>query len=155
MPSKLSTLVPLLLGITAAQCAVAPPGPVTGPNLIAIVTDDQGRWAMGAYGNSEIHTPNMDRIAREGALFRNAFVATPVCSPSRATYLTGLYPTETGITDWIAPSQAKDGLGLDAPTWPQVLQRHGYRTGLIGKWHLGMLPQFHPTDAALASDSRA
>lgn len=114
-------------------------------NLVAIVTDDQGRWAMGAYGNREVKTPNMDRIGREGATFTNAFVNTPVCSPSRATYFSGRYPTELGITDWIAPNQAAEGLGLDAPTWPQVLQKHGYKTGLVGKWHLGDRPKFHPT----------
>ena len=114
-------------------------------NLIAVVTDDQGRWAMGAYGNTEIHTPNMDRIARQGALFENAFVATPVCSPSRATYLTGRYETECGITDWISPQEAAGGLGLKHPTWVGVLKDHGYRTALIGKWHLGELPQYHPT----------
>ena len=114
-------------------------------NLVAIVTDDQARWAMGAYGNDEIHTPNMDRIAADGALFENAFVATPVCSPSRAEYLTGRYSTECGITDWISPSEAAAGLGLNRPTWVQVLKRHGYRAALVGKWHLGEEPQYHPT----------
>lgn len=119
-------------------------------NLLVIVTDDQGRWAMGAYGNEEIHTPHMDRIAAEGALFTQAFVATPVCSPSRATFMTGLYPTELGITDWISPEQARDGLGLAAETWPQTLQRNGYQTALFGKWHLGALPQFHPAELGYA-----
>ena len=114
-------------------------------NLVAIVTDDQGRWGMGAYGNEEIHTPNMDRIAAEGALFTNAFVATPVCSPSRAVYLTGRWPSELGITDWIAPNEAASGLGLKGETWPQLLQKAGYQTALIGKWHLGEKAEFHPT----------
>ncbi len=114
-------------------------------NLIAICTDDQARWAMSAYGNQEIQTPNMDRIAAEGALFLNAFCNTPVCSPSRATYLTGRYSTELGITDYINGGEAKAGLGLKAPTWPAALQKAGYATALIGKWHLGQQEEFHPT----------
>ncbi|QGJ72349.1 N-acetylgalactosamine 6-sulfate sulfatase [Planctomycetales bacterium 10988] len=114
------------------------------PNLIAIVTDDQGQWAMGAYGNKDIHSPNMDRIAQEGALFLNAFVTTPVCSPSRATYMSGRYPSELGINDWISPQEASEGLGLEGQTWPAVLQQHGYTTGMIGKWHLGELEPHQP-----------
>jgi len=116
-------------------------------NLVSIVTDDQADWSIGAYGNRESRTPNMDRLAREGARFLNAFVCTPVCSPSRATFLTGRHGTQLGVTDWITPKQARAGLGLppDSITWPKVLQRNGYRTGLIGKWQLGEQPQFHPT----------
>src|SRR5687768_13598021 len=117
------------------------------PNIIAIVTDDQARWSIGAYGNKESKTPNMDRLAAEGALFVNAFVATPVCSPSRASFLTGRYGTQVGILDWISPKEAEAGLGLprEALSWIEVLKKDGYITGLIGKWHLGTLAQFHPT----------
>jgi uncharacterized sulfatase len=133
-------------------CLVAGPAPAVRAaeperyNLISIVTDDQARWAVGLYGNKEVRTPNMDRIGREGARFLNAFTATPVCSPSRASFMTGRYGTQVGITDWISPAEADAGLGLpaDAVTWPEVLRKNGYVTALIGKWHLGSQPQFHP-----------
>lgn len=116
-------------------------------NLISIVTDDQSEWSVGAYGNKESRTPNIDRLAREGARFANAFVCTPVCSPSRAAFLTGRHGTQLGVTDWITPKQGQDGLGLpaNAVTWPRLLQQNGWRTALIGKWHLGSQATNHPT----------
>jgi uncharacterized sulfatase len=138
----------LLLAALMISATAGLPAAETGRlNLISIVTDDQAAWSIGAYGNRESRTPNLDRLAREGARFLNAFACTPVCSPSRATFLTGRYGTQLGVTDWITPKQAASGLGLpaDSITWPKVLQQHGYRTGLIGKWHLGSKPQFHPT----------
>src|SRR5262249_34962593 len=87
-------LAPFALSLLGPAGVTLPPaagwaGPPRRPNIISIVTDDQGRWAVGAYGNREVRTPNMDRLARQGARFLNAFVATPVCSPSRASFLTG------------------------------------------------------------------
>jgi uncharacterized sulfatase len=119
-------------------------------NIITILTDDQALWTVRSYGNPQAVTPHIDRLARDGARFTNAFVATPVCSPSRVTFLTGLYPTRTGITDYISNGpgfEAEAGLGLPPETtsWPEVLQQNGYTTALIGKWHLGSLPRFHPT----------
>jgi arylsulfatase A-like enzyme len=116
-------------------------------NVVSIVTDDQARWSIGAYGNREAITPNMDRLAREGAKFDNAFVTTPVCSPSRVAFLTGLFGTEVGITDYLTPDEGAAGIGLpeSAVTWPRVLQQNGYRTALFGKYHLGTAAEFHPT----------
>lgn len=138
----------LLTLLLLALCAPAPAAAQTERfNLIAILTDDQARWGVGAYGNREVRTPYMDRLSREGARFQNAFVPTPVCSPSRVSYLTGLYGTQVGITDFLCRPEENAGLGLpaEAITWPAVLQQHGYATALLGKWHLGTQPQFHPT----------
>jgi choline-sulfatase len=116
------------------------------PNIVFLYTDDQAQWAMGAYGNRDIRTPNFDRLARSGAIFYNAFTVTPVCSPSRAALMTSRYPSELGIADWIDP-QKEPALGLvpAAIVWPELLKGFGYATMLAGKWHLGTRDEFHPT----------
>jgi arylsulfatase A-like enzyme len=141
---SLFALAGLCLLCSAASMRAAEPQKF---NIVSVVTDDQGAWALGCYGNKDCRTPNMDRLAREGARFLNAFTPTPVCSPSRASMLSSLYGTQVGITDWIAPKESDAGLGLspNVLTWPKVLHQHGYRTALFGKWHLGTQPQFHPT----------
>ena len=97
-------------------------------------------------GHPDLRTPHMNRLAAEGAFFRNAFVATPVCSPSRAELMTGRYGSEVNIWDWINP-QREVGHGLDPGllTWVDLLNQEGYATGLIGKWHLGTQDRYHPT----------
>src|SRR5262249_31196390 len=124
----------------------AQPDPRARPNIIFLCTDDQAQWAVGAYGNREIQTPHMDRLAGRGAIFRNAFTITPVCSPSRSALMTSRYGSELAIADWIAPRKDPDvGLAPAAVTWPELLKGFGYATMLAGKWHLGMRDEFHPT----------
>jgi uncharacterized sulfatase len=150
------TLLALFTWVFAAvPLAAGPPAAPAAPgrrmNVVAIVTDDQASWSLGAYGSADARTPVLDRLAREGVLFRNAFVTTPVCSPSRAGFLTGRYGTELGIRDWISPEEAAGGLGLPpgTPTWPAILREHGWRTALVGKWHLGRGPRSHPSSFGL------
>ena len=117
------------------------------PNILFVLTDDQAPWAIGASGNPLAKTPHMDRLASEGVYLPNAYTVTPVCSPSRAALMTSRYGSELGITDWIHPRN-EPNLGLDPqlPVWPRLLQQAGYKTGLIGKWHLGLLNSQHPTE---------
>ena len=115
------------------------------PNLLFVVADDQAEWAMGCSGCKEARTPHMDRLSREGVRLTNCFTPTPVCSPSRVAILTSRYGTEMGIYDWLSPEKEPQH-GLDPATvaWPRILSAAGYRTGLIGKWHLGLQEQFTP-----------
>jgi uncharacterized sulfatase len=140
-------LVPFVLAATLAVAA-AP----ARPNLLFILADDQAPWAIGAAGHPQVKTPNMDRIAREGARFTHALTPTPVCSPARASIMTSRYGTEVGILDWINPAVDKDlGLPADLPTWPSLLQKAGYATALFGKWHLGDRDDQHPTQRGYAT----
>jgi len=109
-------------------------------NIIVILTDDQGVWAAGCYDNDEIRTPGIDRLAREGARFSHFFVATPVCSPSRATYLTGRIPSQHGVHDWIREGNVGPDAAeyiRDEVCYTDVLAANGWVCGISGKWHLG------------------
>lgn len=109
------------------------------PNILVFLTDDHGQWAEHAYGNSELRTPNMDRLALRGTRMRQAFTTCPVCSPARASFFTGRMPSQHGIHDWLQEdSYALTHPGLRGQTLISELMRNaGYHTGLIGKWHCG------------------
>ena len=118
------------------------------PNVVLVMTDNHGAWTLGCYGNHEIRTPNIDRLAEEGVLFTRAFASNPVCSPTRATCLTGLIPSQHGVHSFLSAGRLQTGPAarctLDKLTsLPEVLRDQGYACGLVGKWHLGgnMHPQ--------------
>ncbi|MDZ4817583.1 MAG: sulfatase-like hydrolase/transferase [Planctomycetota bacterium] len=110
------------------------------PNIVLIVTDDQGWWDVSSHGNTTISTPNMDRIAREGVEFSRFYVA-PVCSLTRAALMTGRYPLRTGVID---TRNGGDTLSTSEVTLAQSLRDNGYATGIFGKWHLGRYMENHP-----------
>jgi arylsulfatase A len=106
-----------------------------GPNIIVILADDLGYGDLGCYGSS-IPTPNLDQMAREGMRLTRFYSASPVCSPSRAALLTGRYPARSGVVNVLMPG-SDAGLKSSERTIPRILREQGYRTGCVGKWHLG------------------
>jgi arylsulfatase A-like enzyme len=114
------------------------------PNLLFILTDDQGAWAMGCAGNAEVRTPNLDRLAAEGTRFENFFCTSPVCSPARASILTGRIPSQHGVHDFLhwgsyVPDCPADSTRFleGMPAYAETLAREGYATCFSGKWHVG------------------
>lgn len=118
------------------------------PNVVYIMADDLGWADLGCYGNTGISTPNLDRLARGGLKFNRAYAAAPVCTPTRAAFMTGRYParSEVGLREPLDQIRADSLVGLtpDNISLPSLLKKNGYITQLIGKWHLGFLPQFGP-----------
>src|ERR1044071_1910322 len=147
-------VVSLLLAILVST------GPVFGqskkdkkrpPNIIVFLIDDLGWADVGCYGSSFYETPNLDKLAKQGARFTNAYAACHVCSPSRAAILTGKYPARLNLTDWLPGrndypfqklenAEITQNLPVNEVTLATALKNKGYSTAIVGKWHLGEPP---------------
>jgi arylsulfatase A-like enzyme len=146
-------LLVLVPGVAAAQARK--------PNIVLIVSDDQGYADLGCFGGKEIKTPNLDRLAKGGVCGRSFYVAWPACTPSRGSLLTGRYPQRNGLYDMVRNDMVNYGhrftweeyavspemtLGLDVreETLGDLLRRAGYRTGMVGKWDMGQARRYLP-----------
>lgn len=135
-PSPCGALLHILI-CAVVLCAAedSNASPARKPNIIFVLADDLGWSELGCYGNRFHETPHLDRLAAEGMRFTNACAAAPVCSPYRAALLTGQHPARIGILDYLRPNSS-NALTTSHVTLPEILSRHGYETGMIGKWHL-------------------
>jgi len=148
--SLLISLLCLILGLNACKNSG---GSMEKPNFIFLLVDDLGWTDLGCYGSTFYETPNIDNLASDGMRFTSAYAACPVCSPTRASIMTGKYPARLNLTDWIPGRQFYTGpqpcdklmpmafeqqVNLKEVTLAEALKKGGYKTFFAGKWHLGM-----------------
>jgi arylsulfatase A-like enzyme len=131
-----------LLLVLAARSIAGTDSDHKPPNILFILTDNQAASLLGTYGNPDIRTPNIDRLAREGIQFNRFYAVNGMCSPTRATLMTGLMPSQHGLHNWLDDSMLADwpeewSAIAEFRTLPLTLRNRGYQTALIGKWHLG------------------
>lgn len=121
------------------------------PNIIIVFNDDMGYRDLGCFGAPKIKTPRVDKMATEGMKFTDFYVASPVCSASRASLLTGCYHNRVGVTGVFFPNKGHTGLAPKHVTMAEVLKTVGYNTKAVGKWHLGDEKEFLPTNQGFDS----
>jgi arylsulfatase A-like enzyme len=143
--------------IVAAFCAVIILFPASGsaqksenrrPNVVLIITDDVGYGDLGSYGAPDVKTPNIDKLARDGVKMTNFYANGATCTPTRAGLISGRYQQRVGLESPLQSGGAADaerGLAATGRSLPQLLKNNGYKTALIGKWHLGWKSEFSPT----------
>jgi arylsulfatase A-like enzyme len=151
------------IGWVMSESAADPKAPAgKKPNIIFILADDLGWAELGCYGSTFNETPNLDRLAKQGMRFADAYAAAPVCSPYRAAFMTGQYPARLGITDYLRPND-KNHLSTQHVTIAEMLKNTDHATGIIGKWHLTGYanhgaqefgPAVHGFDEAIVSENR-
>ena len=137
----MKTVFTIICALFLSFSAVAKP---KQPNIIFILVDDQGYYDLGCYGATEIKTPRIDMMAKEGMRFTDYYAAAPICSPSRAGLLTGCYPRRVGNHIWVHRADSATGIHPNELTLAELLKANGYATGCIGKWHLGFHEPFLP-----------
>ncbi len=120
------------------------------PNIIVIFCDDLGYGDLGCYGSTKNRTPNIDRLAKDGVRFTDFYSSSPVCTPSRASLMTGCYPRRVGMHEdftghWVLIPRSRRGLHSEETTVAETLKSQGYATACVGKWHLGDQPEHLPT----------
>ncbi|MFT5853711.1 MAG: arylsulfatase A-like enzyme, partial [Verrucomicrobiales bacterium] len=138
--NRISILLSAALTIALSNVAFSESLSGSKPNIIVMMTDDQGYAPVGRHGHPWIKTPNLDRM-HDASLRFDRFLVSPTCSPTRAAMMSGRHPMKNGITHTILE---RERMALSTITLPQVLKKAGYTTGIFGKWHLGDEEQYQP-----------